>query len=123
VLRLVIVTVASGIWTAVFALLVAILVCHYAWLVKGQPPQLSLQADARKDALWYTMFDNPLCTLYLSTLLVNLNSRDFVKGEHSSWFSQLSTAQISRSEDMQGLARFTGSSSARGAAIRSVRLG
>ncbi|KAK7055267.1 hypothetical protein R3P38DRAFT_1349584 [Favolaschia claudopus] len=62
--RLVLVTVTSGTITAIMATLVLILVAKYP-------------AD-----LTYTICEYSLCSLYFSTLLANLNTRDFVQGKN-----------------------------------------
>ncbi|KAL5531032.1 hypothetical protein ACEPAG_3908 [Sanghuangporus baumii] len=60
--RLFILTINTGAWTALFATI-----------------DFCLMAAYRND-LWYTMFEWPLCSLYLSVLLVNLNTREYVRG-------------------------------------------
>ncbi|KAK7013823.1 hypothetical protein R3P38DRAFT_3004074 [Favolaschia claudopus] len=60
--RLVVVTVSSGTATAIFATIVLILIAKYP------------------NDLYYTIFEYSLCSLYFSTLLANLNTRDFVQG-------------------------------------------
>jgi hypothetical protein len=61
--RLLMLTVLTGLWTSIFSLLVLILVAKLP------------------DGLWYCIFEFPLSSLYLSTLLANLNARRFVRGE------------------------------------------
>jgi len=67
--RLTILAVNSGIWTATFAVLTAV-------LFSAMPsPFLS------------TVFGTPVCPLYCNTLLANLNARAYIQGEvnvHSS---------------------------------------
>ncbi|TFK38917.1 hypothetical protein BDQ12DRAFT_712464 [Crucibulum laeve] len=61
--RLFILTINTGAWTAIFAAMDFILMIVYP------------------DALYYTIFEWPLCSLYLSVLLSNLNARKFVRGD------------------------------------------
>jgi len=63
VLRILIVTVNSGTWTALLALLTLI-------MLKVFPVDL-----------YFCVFDFPQCTLYFSTFMANLNSRNYVRGE------------------------------------------
>ncbi|KAJ8597499.1 hypothetical protein M405DRAFT_836419 [Rhizopogon salebrosus TDB-379] len=72
--RLLIFSVFSGIWTALFAILVMITVI---------PQYLGFP-----DTAIFAVFDLPLCSLYCNTLLANLNSRD--RGSTGS-LNQLST--------------------------------
>ncbi|KAF8643364.1 hypothetical protein AX16_009092 [Volvariella volvacea WC 439] len=62
IVRLMFITVNTGAWTALFALVVVILSAVY-------PGQLTSAA---------TYF--PLCSLYVNTLLANLNSRSYIRG-------------------------------------------
>jgi len=59
--RLLVIVVGSGSLTALSAVLVLITVAKFP------------------NALWYCIFDFPLCSIYLNTLLVNLNSRNYVR--------------------------------------------
>jgi len=61
--RLLLVTVGSGAFTAVLAVVALSLVAHYP------------------HTLYFAIFEYTLCSVYFSTLLANLNSRDYVKGE------------------------------------------
>ncbi|EIM88406.1 uncharacterized protein STEHIDRAFT_167702 [Stereum hirsutum FP-91666 SS1] len=65
--RLVLITINSGVWTAVSAILV-----------------LAPMA-AMPSTLYYTMFELPIGSLYFSTLLANLNSRRYVLGDGGIW--------------------------------------
>jgi hypothetical protein len=65
VFRILIVTVNSGTWTALFALFVLILVKVYP------------------NDLYFCIPEFSLCSLYFSTFLANLNSRNYVKGDGS----------------------------------------
>ncbi|KAL5536468.1 hypothetical protein ACEPAF_290 [Sanghuangporus sanghuang] len=60
--RLFILTINTGAWTALFATIDFCLMAAY------------------KNDLWYTIFEWPLCSLYLSVLLVNLNTREYIRG-------------------------------------------
>lgn len=62
IFRILVVTVNSGTWTALFAFLVLI-------MIKLYPTDL-----------YFTIFEFPWCSLYFSTLLANLNSRNYVRG-------------------------------------------
>jgi hypothetical protein len=61
--RLIMLTIVSGLWLSIFSILVLALVA------------------ALPSELWYCMFEFPLTSLYLSTLLANLNARQFVRGK------------------------------------------
>jgi len=61
--RLTILAVNSGIWTATFAVLAAVLLSAMPF------PLLS------------TVFGIPVCPLYCNTLLANLNARAYIQGE------------------------------------------
>jgi hypothetical protein len=59
-------------------------------LLHNMVPKIKVYPDDQ----WYTMFDFPLCSLYLSTLLANLNAREYARAgssrgrsttEHGSW--------------------------------------
>ncbi|KAI1787187.1 hypothetical protein LXA43DRAFT_720638 [Ganoderma leucocontextum] len=61
IFRLVILTINTGLWTAVFAILVLIMIIPY------------------QNELYYTAVDFPLTSLYLNSLLANLNAREYVR--------------------------------------------
>ncbi|CCM01216.1 uncharacterized protein FIBRA_03264 [Fibroporia radiculosa] len=65
--RLISLTVSTGIWTAIVATADFCLMAAY------------------QEQLYYTIFEFPLCSLYVSVLLANLNSREFVKGSEEPW--------------------------------------
>ncbi|KAF8873498.1 hypothetical protein CPB85DRAFT_1568652 [Mucidula mucida] len=78
VYRLIFVTVGSGALTAVIVTLVLILLAVYP------------------DTLYYTIVEFSLCSLYFSTLLINLNTRDYVQGT-GSVVTTMSSLHASRS--------------------------
>lgn len=88
--RMMMLTILSGIWTSVFSLLVLILVSTTCF-----PFVIKLIEDCTKVAaspttLWYCVFEFPISPLYISTLLANLNSRAFVRGENGiNWGTDL----------------------------------
>lgn len=84
--RLLIVTVNSGLWTAVVALI-----------------ELSLVA-AFPDGLHFCIMEMPLCSLYFSSLLANLNARQYVKGTNSSslWNSMPPNLRGTNPSDQSG---------------------
>ncbi|TFK73510.1 hypothetical protein BDN72DRAFT_834639 [Pluteus cervinus] len=69
VFRLIMITINTGMWTAILALTTLI-------------TQVVL-----KNTLWFCLFEFPLSSLYVNTLLANLNARRFIKGTHhdSEW--------------------------------------
>ncbi|RDB29398.1 hypothetical protein Hypma_014831 [Hypsizygus marmoreus] len=62
--RLLIITVSSGSLTAVVATVALILVA------------------VDSDTFYWATLDFPLCSVYLSTLLANLNTREYIKGNY-----------------------------------------
>ncbi|THH05289.1 hypothetical protein EW146_g9943 [Bondarzewia mesenterica] len=68
--RLLVVTVNTGFWTAVVALVELCLVAKYP------------------TGLQFTIVEFPLCSLYFSTLLANLNARDYVKGSSDTLWNE-----------------------------------
>jgi hypothetical protein len=85
--RLLIFSVFSGIWTALFAILVMITVSHHV-ISNILRAQVTSQYLGFPDTAIFAVFDLPLCSLYCNTLLANLNSRD--RGSTGS-LNQLST--------------------------------
>ena len=89
IFRLIVLTINTGLWTAVFAILVL-------GLVRILPPTVKF-TTAYIDSLWtypvqyipyqneliYTALDFPLTSLYLNSLLANLNAREYVRGAKS----------------------------------------
>ncbi|KAA1475640.1 hypothetical protein DENSPDRAFT_932493 [Dentipellis sp. KUC8613] len=68
VYRLILVTFNTGFWTAVVAIVELAMVAHFP------------------DGLQFMVLEAPLCSLYFTSLLANLNSREFIKGDHfTSW--------------------------------------
>ncbi|TFY56447.1 hypothetical protein EVG20_g8920 [Dentipellis fragilis] len=81
VYRLILVTFNTGFWTAVVAIVELAMVAHFP------------------NGLQFMVLEAPLCSLYFTSLLANLNSREFIKGEHfTSWNdSELSSSGNGRS--------------------------
>jgi len=73
--QMIILSIFSGIWTALFSLLVMITVSLH-FISDVSCAQLVLQYLGFPDTAIYVVFDLPLCSLYFNTLLANLNSRD-----------------------------------------------
>jgi hypothetical protein len=73
--RLIIFSMLSGIWTALFALLDMITVSyhHNSGIFRAQ---VAFQYLSFPNTAVYVLFDLPLCSLYCNTLLASLNSRD-----------------------------------------------
>ena len=65
----------TGIWTALFALLVMITVSRHL-LLSVLRPQVAFQYLGFPNTGIYLIFDLPLSSLYCNTLLANLNSRE-----------------------------------------------
>lgn len=81
IFRVVIVTINTGLWTALVALVDLIM----------------LAADPKD--LRFTILEFPICSLYFSTLLANLNSRSYVRngrGRGESLWNELNTSHLGR---------------------------
>ncbi|KAI0781638.1 hypothetical protein BC629DRAFT_1594370 [Irpex lacteus] len=70
--RGIIVTINSGLWTAILAIIDFI-------LMASQPGQL-----------WYCIIELPIQSFYVVTLLSNLNARGYVRGRETEWHEYLS---------------------------------
>ncbi|KAI0942650.1 hypothetical protein AcW1_003223 [Taiwanofungus camphoratus] len=79
IFRLVAVTINSGIWTAVVAII-----------------DLSLIA-AFPHGLQFCAFEFPLSSLYVNTLLANLNARQYLRGKDAGWNVSSTTPQTGTS--------------------------
>jgi hypothetical protein len=89
--NLMIVSLNSGTWTALFALLVIIMVsissCSKFACTVACPrntsqrsiTNTSVQELVRPEDLWYSVFNYPICALYCNSLLGNLNLRNMNK--------------------------------------------
>ncbi|KAM5537178.1 hypothetical protein V8D89_009111 [Ganoderma adspersum] len=62
IFKLIVLTINTGLWTAVFAIIVLALLIRYP------------------NDLFYTAIDFPLTSLYLNSLLANLNARESIRG-------------------------------------------
>lgn len=95
IFKLTALTIHTGLWTAVFAIFVLILVralsqshSHSSLPLKCYRP--TMQYIPYQKELYYCAVDFPLTSLYLNSLLANLNAREYVRGaktdvEHSSY--------------------------------------
>ncbi|KAA1475631.1 hypothetical protein DENSPDRAFT_434473 [Dentipellis sp. KUC8613] len=80
VYRLIIVTFMTGFWTAVVAIVELALAAHFP------------------TGLQFMIPEGPLCSLYFSSLLANLNSREYVKGEEFSCWNDSEIEAVSASQ-------------------------
>ncbi|KAF8990694.1 hypothetical protein BDZ89DRAFT_1086982 [Hymenopellis radicata] len=83
--RLIIVTINSGLWTAIFATISLI-------LMKVQP-----------DGFGYTIVELPIGSLYLTSLLSNLNARQYIRGRETEWNEYLSTLSAAPNSDSSAM--------------------
>lgn len=82
VMRLILITINTGLWTAVVALIDFSLVRSLVKsLVTCQSLNFSrvLQIAAFPSGLYFCAFEFPLSSLYVNTLLANLNARSYLR--------------------------------------------
>ena len=79
--RLVIMTVNTGLWTALLALLDLILVSHSVSTVFMKRLTNHTQVIVYPNGIQYCVIEFPLGALYVNAFLANLNARSYIRGE------------------------------------------